>query len=453
MKVQIRKNFTIGNLIELKRDDILKINYDYQRGKIWKPQQQQAFIDSVIRGYGIPAFYFHKKTVNLPTGETSVSLYIIDGQQRTDAIWRFHLNTFTLKFDEHLPESIRNIAQQWAGKKYADLSDDLKKRFWGKELVVYDIETEDDNEIRDLFIRLQGGTPLADQEIRDVWPSKFGDFVIELGGKKPEDEEGYAGVPAHLFFWECAEVKQGTSKCRQLVAQVAMLFLNKSENHSYCDIASKSIDNYYRKFSDFDAESEHAKDLKKILDFLSEGVWKIKLKGHEIICLVLFIAQLKDNYPANWRATINDAFLKFRAKCAEANKQKREGGSVSNELIGYDTYNTDTKSASAKGITIRRRQEFFSERMIEFMGIREKDEKRLFDSNEKDIIYHREHGLCEVCGNRVDYQSMQIHHISPHNEGGQTELSNGALVHNHCHPRSGAAVKAFAEKKRQSYEQ
>lgn len=39
------------------------------------------------------------------------------------------------------------------------------------------------NEVRDLFIRLQAGTPLTAQEKRDAWPGDFTLFVIRHAGK------------------------------------------------------------------------------------------------------------------------------------------------------------------------------------------------------------------------------------------------------------------------------
>ncbi|HEY5748183.1 MAG TPA: hypothetical protein VIU12_19060, partial [Chryseolinea sp.] len=38
-------------------------------------------------------------------------------------------------------------------------------------------------EVRDLFIRLQAGTPLTAQEKRDAWPGDFTNFVIQHAGK------------------------------------------------------------------------------------------------------------------------------------------------------------------------------------------------------------------------------------------------------------------------------
>jgi len=51
------------------------------------------FIDSIFRGYSIPAFYFHK-TKAARSG--NVFYDIVDGQQRIDAIKSFSEGAFAL---------------------------------------------------------------------------------------------------------------------------------------------------------------------------------------------------------------------------------------------------------------------------------------------------------------------------------------------------------------------
>lgn len=49
---------------------------DYQRPAVWTTAQKQMLIDSILRGYDIPKFYWHK--VN-----KKPDMYdVIDGQQR-----------------------------------------------------------------------------------------------------------------------------------------------------------------------------------------------------------------------------------------------------------------------------------------------------------------------------------------------------------------------------------
>lgn len=95
MEVQILTDLTVGQLIECKRNDFLKVNGEYQRGLRWTDTQKRMFIDSIFRNYAIPAFYFHK--IKREAGIMSNTYYdIVDGQQRIDAIYSYSEGAFPL---------------------------------------------------------------------------------------------------------------------------------------------------------------------------------------------------------------------------------------------------------------------------------------------------------------------------------------------------------------------
>ena len=53
----------IKDLLELKRNNMLTVNPEYQRGAVWKDPQQKKLIDSVLRGYPLPLIYLHHKNL------------------------------------------------------------------------------------------------------------------------------------------------------------------------------------------------------------------------------------------------------------------------------------------------------------------------------------------------------------------------------------------------------
>ena len=56
---------SIKDLVDLRKNDMVKPNPEYQRGNVWSRDQQMKLIDSVMRGYQLPIIYLHdiKKTV------------------------------------------------------------------------------------------------------------------------------------------------------------------------------------------------------------------------------------------------------------------------------------------------------------------------------------------------------------------------------------------------------
>ena len=135
----------------------------------------------------------------LPERLIRQSYHIIDGQQRITALYRFAEGAFRLfaADDEQarFPRFQQDQPCPWGGRYFHELEDDLQDRFLNSELPVAYITTDDENEVRDLFVRLQQGFALNDQETRDAYPGKFTEFILAVGGK-PE----IIRYPGHDFF-------------------------------------------------------------------------------------------------------------------------------------------------------------------------------------------------------------------------------------------------------------
>src|SRR5262249_18529380 len=170
------------------RDGVFLRNDEYQRGESWSLTQRQALVDSVFRRYPIPPLFIQEVVTEGPRG-SSRSYYIIDGQQRLLALSDFVSDKWPLLSPrDHkrlkLPRSLREQPAPWADTVYSELPEGLRRQFDEEPIDVYWIEdVQNDDEVRDLFIRLQSGTALTRQQIRDAWPGNIGPFVVHLAGK------------------------------------------------------------------------------------------------------------------------------------------------------------------------------------------------------------------------------------------------------------------------------
>ena len=171
----IPDDLKVSDVLELKSQQMLVVNPEYQRGVVWTPAQKKKLVDSVLRGYPIPLIYFHH--IRQQAGKlVSERFEVIDGQQRINALSEFYEGAFKL-FDPQadaaearFPEFIKKQACPWAGVTFQGLTEALKKTLLESPLRVVKIETHDPDEARDLFVRLQAGMPLNSQEKRDAWP-------------------------------------------------------------------------------------------------------------------------------------------------------------------------------------------------------------------------------------------------------------------------------------------
>ena len=446
--MRTRQDFlTIQDLVKLKEEDWAKPNPEYQRGFVWKPHHQKMLIDSIMRGYQLPIIYLHdiKRTI---VGRTQEIYYIIDGQQRITSLHRFVEGAFPLyKVDDEearFPKFLKDQPCPWGGKDFHGLTDDLKNKLLETKLPVAFIETDNINEVRDLFVRLQEGFSLNGQEKRDSYPGQFTDFILGLGGK-PEIPK----YPGHDFFKRVLKMKpeRDRGKTRQLAAQIAILFLEqRSRGQEYfTDINAKAIDDYYYTHLDFDSRSSDCKRLRDILSKLDNLLGfgtRPKLRAHDAIHLVLFLDSIWDDYTRSWESTLAIAHDKF-------SEALTYGAATRNEPQPDEAwlrYGILTRTNSDRGDSIRRRHQFFSRRMVELLGnLTLKDPKRAFGPLEREIICWRDAKNCRVCKSPVLWDEAEIHHIKEHSQGGKTELENGALVHRRCHPK-GASAAEFASR-------
>ncbi len=438
---------TVKQLVELRKHDMAKPNPEYQRGVVWTPDQQMKLIDSVMRGYQLPIIYLHdiKRVI---AGRTQESYDIIDGQQRIAALHLFVEGAFPLyKPDDEkarFPRFLREQPCPWGGKDFRNLSDELKTKLLDTELPVAFIETENGNEVRDLFVRLQAGLPLNSQEKRDSYPGQFTEFVLGLGGK-PEIPR----YPGHAFFKRVLKMKpeRDRGKTRQLAAQIAILFLERHDKgrHHFTDINAKALDDYYYTHLDFDAKTATCQRLVDILSKLNDlfGAGnRPKLRAHDAIHLVLFVDSIWDDYTRSWEITLSAAQDKFSEELAHATKTKSD----SNPEEAWLRYGVWTRTNSDRGENIGRRHHFYSQRMGAYIGgLTPKDPQRAFGSLDREIVYWRDGKKCGVCGSQVLWAEAEVHHIKEHGRGGRTDIENGILVHKHCHPRGEAAEKFAAQ--------
>ena len=449
MKIKIDTTETVKTLIDYKREKFVRTNNEYQRGLKWVELQNLMFIDSIFRGYSIPAFYLHE--IQSSAGSKTNTFYdIVDGQQRINAIYSYSEGAFPLldptdDSNSRFPNFVANKPCPWAGKRFDDLTTDLKDQFNNTTIVSFKISDADDNEIRDLFIRLQGGTPLTPQDKRDSWPGNFTEFVLKNGGKSGVDR--WYGIPV---FKESAKV-QSESKRRQLVAQIFMQFWSVRKEKKFCDLKSVNIDQFYHQQVGFCQNSEEAKRFGVICEKLHQALnGQPKIAGHYLIHLFILVDYLKDEYLPTWSGDLGRALSEFDRRCRQASKDAKDGMTGTEFEKYWQFYAQWARTNSDTASTIQRRHAFFSKEMSALLNLKKRDSKRAFTDFERATVFFRDQGQCQYCkmlneSHKTPWDECEIHHVSPYAQGGATNTDNAALMHKECHPKSNDKVEKFRE--------
>jgi len=141
----------------------------YQRGEVWKLPAQQLLIDSILCGFDIPKIYLHDmRGVGLHDYD------VTDGQQRLRAIWGFLQDRFRLADTSYQPTA------PWRTRLFSELPAKLRRQIHRFKLVFAVISNASNDEVRELFSRLQRGSRLTPPELRNSIPSQLGDAIRSI---------------------------------------------------------------------------------------------------------------------------------------------------------------------------------------------------------------------------------------------------------------------------------
>jgi uncharacterized protein with ParB-like and HNH nuclease domain len=148
----------------------IKFDSAVQRGYVWDNERKSLLIHSMIENYPIPAFYAAK--------DENVYQFL-DGKQRSNAIADYINNKYDLigvpevTLDSGETLDINDMA-------FVSLPEELQDRIKDYSLTVYYFDGITDEEINELFYRLNNGKALSSIELTRV-KAKSIDKIKEIG--------------------------------------------------------------------------------------------------------------------------------------------------------------------------------------------------------------------------------------------------------------------------------
>jgi len=386
-----------------------EIDRTYQRESgTWKKTDEQYLIDTILRGFVMPPIFLHEKRDKD---------FIVDGQQRLNTIWKFRDDKKKLGLSDKYSKDIINDDKNKQKNNgngayyYTELHKDWQNRFDSYQIAVIYLRDYVDEEIRDLFRRLQHGKPLIPGEILNAYP---GDIVITM--RKLAD---------HKFFTDI--VTLGPKRYKHYYIAAQLMFL-ESEGIKY--ISPYYIYNFFEKNENLNQNSRVYSRVNKVLNYLTDAFQtktpEIRKPGW-IITLYLLTAYLLENYAINnQKDNLKKFFTEFYQNIANSS------------TIG-DKELIDFNFAISRGTTsqsnIKLRYDTIIKRFLDKYNPAILDENRLFTNDQKISIFRRDQEKCQVCGKKLIFgnSDTQFHHKDKYIEGGRTEIDKGLLICRSCH--------------------
>lgn len=368
----------------------------YQRTEVWKQEQKQMLLDSILREIDIPKIYLRR------ISNSKFKYEIIDGQQRMRAIWDFLNNVFPLS-EEAVQLFIDNEQFIIAEKTYDELDATVQlERIHKYNLDVVIIQDASEDEIADLFHRLNNGSPLTTAEVRNAMPGVMKNTIKELA--------------QHSFFTKVSFTKKRFIH-DQVCAQMMMLELNKG----LADTRDRQLSKMYSDYKK-SVPKTAVENVTSTLDTMNKiFIDKSRLLNRaQTINLYLLISYLRKT--TNLAKRSYSKILNWYLHSEPKRRKSKE----------YKLYMTSSSSSRA---AIEGR---FRILMVDFLeefaslGLIDLDAKRLFDDNQKAEIYARDKGICNACSKKVTEYSWHADHKKPWIRGGKTVIENGQVLCMKC---------------------
>lgn len=167
-----------------------------QRGYVWDIKRKSLLIESMIIGYPIPAFYARR--------DENKVFDMLDGKQRSSAITEY-LN------DEY---ALTGVSEELEGKLFSELPEETQDDIISYSLTVYYFEDITEDEVNEMFYRLNNGKPLTAIELTRVKAKSF-DKIKELSG--------------HAIFEDALKESQLNKYTHEDIVMKALVMLSVAE--------------------------------------------------------------------------------------------------------------------------------------------------------------------------------------------------------------------------------
>lgn len=152
---------TVKKLVKSIKEDKIIFNHPMQRKEEqWTDEQKDLLIHSLLSDYPIPPIYA------IDAIEEGSDYSILDGKQRLTVLASYIKDEWSL--GDNVPEvNIDGIEYNIGGLKFSELPGDVRQELEDANLLMYIFKDCMDDEIEEIFYRLNNGTALTkDQKTR-----------------------------------------------------------------------------------------------------------------------------------------------------------------------------------------------------------------------------------------------------------------------------------------------
>jgi hypothetical protein len=418
---------TINELLLMYKNKQVNLEPGFQRKSVWGWSDRRRLIESVVSNYPLPSIFLFKRAVN-----GRLVYDVIDGKQRLETILMFTQ-------DRHFRETFDVSLDLGEGEQWYDWRD-ICKRFSNVRAAfnAYSIQTVevtgDLATIIDLFVRINStGKRLSGGEARHArfYTSPFLKEAERLGTRY----ERYFTSEKIISRGQLDRMK-GTELISELLMSIhkggvinKKLALDRAISnedinahtlHKLSRIFVSSLNNLRRIFPDLRKTRFH-----QIADFYSllMLVWEMRDSKY------VLTNRKRNRIAARLLQEFSTGVDTLREQLKMVQPAKASQQLYADYLL---TVQAGTDSAQN-----RQRRADILRGVLSSLFVR-KDEKRLFSSEQRRILWHSEEKpRCRRCRRLLSWDNFTVDHVLAHRKGGKTSLRNAQILCKSCNSRKG----------------
>lgn len=424
----ITRNWSVESLAQ--KRDAITLSPPYQRNSVWKTKHKQLFLDSIVRGYPVPDMFFYENENGITSWD------VIDGQQRTSAIWDFVDNKFRFSRDA---EDVDGM--EIANKRFKDLHPVLQTRIKQYELPIKFLLVGE-YEQADMFSRLGNSVPLSPAEKRHAITGAFQQYIVDTVANHPlfnvitvKDERfAFETIAAQLVSMESTDVLSTHAMSANYLFR---LYVDYRKGDAFSDPKFKALLKRVKSTMDYMAamfNCEPSPTMRNIMHVQA------------LYAFVHFINRMFEQLPppivtGKWFEQLYHS-AKEHIKLPVNEIELRIAYFISQSVSGMaGAKETGISAATAHNIRV---QYMIDEFRKAFPDLQEaaSDNPRLFSYSQRVDIFHRSNKRCQICNTNISWRNWHADHIIPYSKGGKTEVSNGQALCPTCNLKKSNKVIA-----------
>lgn len=298
----VKKSMSLNQLLSKFTSKKLNFNLSIQRKEnIWDIKKQSLLVHSILTNYIVPPIVAIKDEKILD---------VIDGKQRLTSLFSFINNGFSL--DANMPP-LRDLHLN--GLTFGELDETLKKKILNFKFDVYIGENLNEQEIEDLFYRLNNGVPLNSIEITRA---VLGRNIIAFLSR----------ITSQPFFEK--KINMSASSKKRFTDQELVLQILKLIKYPDSGLSSKDMKGFVQELKDEELKTRLQSSIDNVLYYLNEAFPKKEKFLKKINVPILFLLVLTLIHNNLTSVVTNDKFGKWATEFFENTPAEYKDACTSN---------------------------------------------------------------------------------------------------------------------------